>query len=423
MAVIRLLTARDSMAEYLDLRIRAFGPGDEERILADAQAAIAGQRCLAAFDDGHLIGVALFFDLRQWWLGRAVPMAGVGGVKVAPEYRAKGVGRALMTGLTQLMAERGHPLSALYAATAPFYRRLGWEQAGAVATAAVPARSLLSLARPDLTGAAGAVPAVRRAGPDDAAEVIAALGCAHEVARDCGPVTFDQGTVRQWLTAGRWAGKERYAYLADDGFLAYRWHGGHGEIVVDKLVAVSPETTRALWSVVASHSSVARTIRAQVAPADPIWWLLREQDIKPVTRYWWMLRALDAPGAIAARGFPAVDIEVPLHIADDQIPANTGSWMLTVRSGAGSLERSAGPASAGPASAGPASAGPASARAAAGAAAGDPLRLGARGLAALYAGTPVATLRRAALAAGGSPGSDVALDSAFAATPFMLDAF
>jgi predicted acetyltransferase len=33
------------------------------------------------------LATALYHDMRQWWLGRAVPMAGVGGVTVAPEYR------------------------------------------------------------------------------------------------------------------------------------------------------------------------------------------------------------------------------------------------------------------------------------------------------------------------------------------------
>ena len=37
--------------------------------------------------------------MRQWWYGRAVPMAGVAGVKVAPEDRGRGVGRAVMTAL------------------------------------------------------------------------------------------------------------------------------------------------------------------------------------------------------------------------------------------------------------------------------------------------------------------------------------
>jgi hypothetical protein len=49
--------------------------------------------------------------------------------------------------------------------------------------------------------------------------------------------------------------------------------------------------------------------------------------------------------------------------------------------------------------------------------------LGARGLAALYGGTPLVTLRQAGLAAGGRPADDAALDAAFAATPYMLDAF
>jgi hypothetical protein len=51
------------------------------------------------------------------------------------------------------------------------------------------------------------------------------------------------------------------------------------------------------------------------------------------------------------------------------------------------------------------------------------VRLGARGFAALYAGTPMATLRRAGLAAGGAAGADDALDSAFAGQAFLLDGF
>jgi hypothetical protein len=45
------------------------------------------------------------------------------------------------------------------------------------------------------------------------------------------------------------------------------------------------------------------------------------------------------------------------------------------------------------------------------------------GLAALYAGTPLVTLRQAGLAVGGRPADDAALDAAFAAMSFMLDAF
>ena len=188
------------------------------------------------------------------------------------------------------------------------------------------------------------------------------------------------------------------------------WQHGNDAIFVERVVASSAATTRALWAVAASNSSVAGTVRAQVGPSDPLWWMLREQDADIAERESWMLRLLDAPAAIAARGFPATDIAVPLQITDDLRPANSGRWDLTVRAGGGRLSRyrtvAPSPSPAGSWHAGRA-----------------PLALGARGLAALYAGTPVATLRRAGLADGGSQDADAALDGAFAATPFMLDGF
>jgi predicted acetyltransferase len=394
--VVRSLTAGDSQADHLDLSIRAFGPHDETILRAMADPVIADGGALAAFDGDRMVGTALYHDMRQWWLGKAVPMAGVSGVAVAPEYRGRGVGRGLMTALTSLMAARGYPLSVLYPATTHIYRQLGWELAGARYEAKLPARSLLGLPKP-----AGPMPAIRRPGPDDTAEVLAVIAAAHEQARDCGPISWDEHSMRRWLTApGEYADSHKYAFLTPDGFAAYRWRG-NDEIYVDRVCATSAETTLALWSVIASHSSVADTVVAQVAPGDPLWWLLREQDAALSERDPWMLRLLDAPAAIAARGFRAVDIDVPLQVTDEQRPRNTGRWNLTVRSsGQAQLTRTDAGASAQPA-----------------------LVLGARGLAALYAGTPVSTLRRAGLASGGSPGSDAALDGAFAAAPFMLDGF
>ena len=116
-----------------------------------------------------------------------------------------------------------------------------------------------------------------------------------------------------------------------------------------------------------------------------------------------MLRVVDAPAAIAARGFPAaVSVSVPLVISDHTRPGNSGRWELAVVDGSGILV----PNGRGFLAAAP-----------------PALQLGARGLAALYAGTPVATLRLAGLASGGSPDTDAALDAAFAATAYMIDDF
>ena len=403
--IIRPLTPGSGWEQYLDLTMRAFGPVHEPLVVASNEPMVTAGRGLGAYDGDRLVGTALYHDMRQWWYGRPVPMAGVAGVKVAPEYRGQGVGRALMTGLTELMTMRGYPLSVLFPATMTIYRSLGWEIAGHLHEAVLPSRALGALPRADVQAAG-----IRRPGPDDAAEVLEIIGRAHADARDCGPVTWDEVTMRRWLTRpGAYADRDRYAYLARDGFLAYRWHSGHDEIFVDRLVASTSEATAALWAVAASNSSVADTVRVILGPSDPLWWMLREQDANIAERQSWMLRLLDAPAAIAARGFPATDLAVPLQLADDLRPANSGRWELTVRAGQGRLSRyrtDEVPASPAPASPG-----------------GPALELGARGLAALYAGTPVATLRRVGLAAGGSPGADAALDGAFAATPYMLDEF
>lgn len=426
--VIRPITPDDDMDAQLDLGQRAFG------IYSAAQRAnwlwIARLRAsqgmfLGAFAGDRPAGAAMLHDMRQWWLGRAAPCAGVASVKVAPEHRGQGIGRRLMSALLETAAGHGYPLSVLFPATMPIYRSLGWELAGGRYEAAIPARSLRALAAPDVRGtgdgqdafdASAAVVEIRRASPDDAAAVIAVTGRAHFLARDAGPLTWDEDSTRRWL-----AREDMYSYLAgDDGFAAYRWAGDSRDLFVERVHAVTGESLRSLWSVIASHGSVARTVRALVAPAGPFWWLTRERDATLAKRSMWMLRVVDAPAAIAARGFPAaVSVSVPLEIRDPSRPANSGRWQLTLADGQGTLVPN-GPVSSPVPPDSSLSRGACTTRSGGGR---TPVTLGARGLAALYAGTPVATLRLAGLAAGGTPAADAALDAAFAATPYMVDDF
>jgi predicted acetyltransferase len=398
---IRPIGLDDDFAAQLDLSQRAFGIYTEQQKASSLHVTRlrAGQELLlGAFVDGAPAGAAMLHDMRQYWLGRPVRMGGVASVKVAPEHRGRGIGRTLMTELLNLIAERGYPLAALYPATMPIYRSLGWELAGGRHQFSVPARSLRGLIEPDKAargrGAGHQDVPVRRAGAVDVTTVIGVMADSHLAARDAGPLTWDEGPAAQWL--GR---ADLYSYLAgDDGFAAYRWAGGG--LWVERVHARTPETLRALWSVIASHSSTTDHVSGRTGPDDPFWWLTRERDATIVRRSMWMLRVVDAAAAIAARGFPpGVTASVPLEIHDQNRPANTGHWRLTVAGGAGTLTPNGGVPSPGP------------------------LALGPRGVAALYAGTPVAKLRLAGLASGGGQESDAALDAAFAATSFMLDDF
>ncbi|NDU72668.1 GNAT family N-acetyltransferase [Actinomadura sp. DSM 109109] len=381
---IRALAADEADA-VRDIRARAFGPLPDEtwarRSRLVRQAAEAGRQ-FAGFDGGAVVATGALLDMTQWWHGRAVSAAGVSAVTVAPEERGRGLGRRLMTDLLERCADLGHPVAMLYPATTRLYRSLGWEHAGG--------RHHVDLATEALrTIAAERVP-VRRAGPADAAEVAAVIGRAHREALDCGPVGWPEARWRELLDA-----PDGYHYLAEDGFLSYHWTEGNTGLEVTRLVASSERTLRALWAVVGSGSSTAASVRACVSPMDPVLWLPREREHETLHRSQWMLRVVDAPAAIAARGYPAgVAAGLALEIDDPWRPANSGHWRLEIEDGEGRLERSAADSGA--------------------------VRLGPCGLAALYAGIPVATLRRAGLLSGGDAG---ALAAAFAATPFSLDYF
>ena len=50
------------------------------------------------------------------------------------------------------------------------------------------------------------------------------------------------------------------------------------EIHIERIIAATERTLRELWSIVASHSSIADTVTARVGPGDPVFWLTREPD-------------------------------------------------------------------------------------------------------------------------------------------------
>lgn len=377
----------DDLDAALDVRGRSFGPigaGDVPTWKALNGRAIDDRRLLGAYDGDTVVAMARINRFRQWWVGRPIPMAGVGGVVVAPEHRGRGVGSALMGALIDRSRDLGFALSALYPATMAPYRAVGYEVAGR--------RHLLELQADALRRLRGPSVEVRRARPSDAQQVVDLLGDLYRRDCDAGPFDFEPVEWREELED-----EEFYAYLAEDGFLGYGWDGSE-RLHVATIAAGSPDTLRSLWAIVASGSSVARTIRVSLSPTDPLRWLAGEGVMRLQEQQWWMLRLVDAVAAVEARGYPdGLTAEAPVRLTDGLVATNAGDFVLRVSGGRGTLVRSDGSS--------------------------DALVLGPRGAAALFAGTPTSTLRRAALASGGSTGGDRSLDAIFAANPYMLDYF
>lgn len=285
----------DDLDQALDIRNRSFRPLAESRWDSWRQMmgrALADRRVLGCYDGARLVGTTRINRYRQWWQGQSLPMAGISGVVVAPEYRGRGVARQLMQATLERAAGLGYPISVLYPATVSLYRDRGWEIGGAQHLVTLPTAALRRLiAQP--------VP-LRRAGPDDAGEVLSVVRQVHAATRVCGPYLQEEIEVRN-----RIENDQPFTYLAEDGFLAYRWDGG--DLVVDEIVAGSGETARTLWSVVGSGSSTAATVRASVGPTDPLYWLVGEAVVQPPRSTdgccgWWMYRRR-FPGAATPSGW------------------------------------------------------------------------------------------------------------------------
>jgi predicted acetyltransferase len=377
----------DNLEDVLRVRRQSFGPmasGNRDQWWKNAVKFLEDGRYVGVADGDVIVAAARLWNFQQWWAGRRIPVAGVAGVVVSPEYRGRGVGSLLMRGVMRRAVEKGYPLNALYPATTVLYRHLGYEFGGG--------RYKFSFQAADLRSFGGKEVEIRRAGPVDAELFLDLAAQVHAARRSSGPLVWPLEEVQEWL-----ADEDNFAFVADDGFVLYNWSGQ--DLSVDELIAGSEATTRALWATVGSGASIARTVHAYMPPGDPIHLLVEHEADQKAQAQRWMIRLLDVPAAIAARGFaPGAVLEIDLNIDDPELTANSGGWHLSVANGSGELT-------------------PAQPT-------GEALRLGSRGLAALYAGTPLNVLRQAGLVSGGSVAVDGSVDTAFAgSTPYMLDYF
>lgn len=300
-------------------------PDDDRRLVAELHGRVVGH--LGAWPLGHHLG------------GRSIPAAGIGVVVVAPEARGAGVGGALLRAGLDAARDRGEPLASLLPLTRHVYRRQGFELAGGWPQIEVAVAALASLPAPVEVGEPVEV------GPGTVDDVAACLALEQRLVADeaAGGLVRPEPFGRRALDPG----KDRALVLARRdgelvGYLAY----GHAEprddhelyrLDVGELVATDPGARVALWRVLGSSASAARSVTAVVAPDDPLHLLLPEQAVSlPRVPWHWMLALLDPPAAIAARGWPDhLDVAVPLSITSPD--GTSASKVLEVRAGEGQL--------------------------------------------------------------------------------------
>jgi len=333
---IREVAADERRAAWELGRLAFGGPATAP---AYALGPMSGTTRYGAFDaDGRLVGKATDRHQQQWWSGRRLSSADVGGVAVLPEARGRGVARALLTALLRGAHERGAAVSALYPTVAAPYRSCGWEVCGALrtvdlATAALPRHR----PAPELT--------VRPGGPDDLPAVHALY---ERVAKHRNGLLTRDGELFAPPPAGELPdGVDGFTLVEDDErLLGYAtWQRGSGYdhsavLTVDEVLAVTPEAARELVGVLASWRSVTPTLRLRLLDVDAVTAQFPVESTREHKQQVWMHRPVDVVRAVEGRGWPpyargTVDFALTDHLA----PWNAGYWRLDVADGSGRLHR------------------------------------------------------------------------------------
>ncbi|HYE02127.1 MAG TPA: GNAT family N-acetyltransferase [Phycisphaerales bacterium] len=347
-------------------------------------------------EGGHVAAGLVLYPMGQFFGGRSVPMWGVAAVGVAPEARGAGVARELMRRAVLELFERGVALSALYPATQALYRRVGYEQAGSRFELRVP------LAR--LDRGAGEVGARALTDEDRAAiaAVYAQCARAREGALDRSELMWERvlsppprrepahGFV--FPGPGGPGGIEGYALLTQS-----RLENGHHEVHVSDLAFVTAGAGARLVRFLSGYGTLGTDLVWHCGPGEPLLMLLGEQRYSVKLHHYWMLRVTHVRAALEARGYPAgLSGRLTLRVRDEEAPGNAGTVNLEVEQCVGRC----------------------------GARGGVVLEVGARGLAALYAGfaTPE-SLARAGLLAGEAGALGLARAMFAGAAPGMGDFF
>ncbi|NUT37900.1 MAG: GNAT family N-acetyltransferase [Hamadaea sp.] len=384
---VRLLTEDDAEAAW-NLGSLAFGYHAET--MPESYRAAPGRTTWGIFDGGRLLAKAVDRDQKQWFGGRAVPTSGVAGVAVAPELRRGGLGRAVLTRLLAGARERGAAISTLFPSTPHPYRRLGWEEVGALTYLRLPTASLSAVVPPEGVTLRPAtvedVPEIYRIYADQARESTGMMDrhgpvfttTAEELVKAFDGITVavgPSGSVDGYATWNRGPGA-----------------GPDSKVTGYDLIGATGDATAALLTMFAGWASVAPTTVLRLAYPDPALLMVATSQSEIQSRQPWMLRIVDAAVAVASRGWPGhLSGAVSLELVDAVCPWNAGRFRLSLSDGSAVLEPG-----------------------------GDgAVRFTERGLAAWYAGTSPSVLRRAGLL-DGSTDADAFLAAATAGPPAAL---
>ena len=329
------------MAKPVELDVRRAESSDLEEIartgawafgmttdVATKMLANAGIEHVRVARHGRRLAGSLFvIPMGQWFGGKSVPMLGIAGVAVAPEERGRGIARSLMRATLVEARANGIALSALYPATLTLYRLSGYELAGARFRFTTRLKDL------PLGGRDHEVRPIEDADRTDVESAYRVWASVRSGALDRGDYIWRRvrtprdGDARGFLVRGE-KSVEGYLYAKQ----RVRPTGGY-DLVLTDFVALSAHAARSLLGLLADHRSTGELCVWHGGFPDAVLFEQPESATTVELTEQFMLRIVHVEAALQARGYPKVDADIELDVADSELPDNNGRYRLVVRGG------------------------------------------------------------------------------------------
>jgi predicted acetyltransferase len=339
----------DEFPAFLAALEAAFSSGHDEKFdrYVELERAIAvPERCLAAFDDGRIVGgncsVPMTITVPG---GSRVAMSGVNGVGVLPTHTRRGISTALMRRQLDETRDRGEPVSALHASEAAIYGRYGFglgtreakldvERRQAAFVRGYEPRGTIELADRE-----AAEPALREV----TEQALDRPGMVGPVERYLpyllGDIDLDEDDKPYQVVHRDEDGRPDAAAIYR---VKHDWSGARprAKTTVYHLSASSHHGLADVWRYLLDLDLV-ETVSAWNRPVDdPVFRLVREpRALGALMSDGVWLRLVDLTEALEARGY-SDDGRVVMRIEDRFCPWNDGTWELVVDGGRATVGRS-----------------------------------------------------------------------------------
>jgi predicted acetyltransferase len=337
---VRPLSTADE-AEFFELDQWAFGFDPADAVLDAAREELEWDRVAGVRlgDPPKLVGIHAVLTQDLTVPGGSISCGGLTWVAVHPEFRRRGVLRAMMRYHLDTLHQRGEPVSALFAAEPAIYGRFGYGLTSRWVELTLERGADLR----DVPGSEELTGTFETADRREHGRLVADLFERARLGRPGGVVRSERALWEsaflvppsvargqdhmRILTVRDGAGRPR-GYALFTRRMDWSATGPNGTVSVREAVALDGAAAHALWSRLLDLDLTARVEVRRRALDDQLLHLLvdvRAADPRFGDALW--LRIVDLPAALTARRYLA-PVEAVLEVADAFCPWNAGRWRL-----------------------------------------------------------------------------------------------